>query len=80
MKYTLYILKNPEQKFYIGQTADLEKRLARHNSNRVTSTKNRGPWEIINTECFSSRGDAMIREKQLKKWRRELLMKLIHGS
>jgi len=80
MKYTVYILKNPQQKFYIGQTADLDARIVRHNSDRVHYTRGKGPWNLIYFEEFDSRAQAMMREKQLKKWRRELLVKLISGT
>ncbi len=77
MKYYIYIVENPERRIYIGQTANLEDRMKRHNNNQVKSTKFRGPWKLIFTESHLTRGEAMIREKQLKKWRRELLLKLI---
>ncbi len=75
--YTVYILQNPEGKFYIGQTQDLDKRLKRHNENRSQYTKKKGPWKLVHQETFSDRSKAMKRERQLKKWRRELLLKLI---
>lgn len=77
MTYTLYILQNSEDRFYIGQTSDLEKRIERHNAGDNPYTKHKGPWVLVYTEIFGNRGDAMIREKQLKKWRRELLLNLI---
>jgi len=80
MNYYIYILESKTGKFYIGQSANLEARLERHNSNRVKSTKFKGPWKVIYTERYSSRSEAMIREKQLKKWRRELLLNLIKGT
>ena len=79
-KYYTYILQNPGKKFYIGQTNNLSKRVLRHNTNTVKSTKNRGPWTIVHFETYSPRANAMKREKQLKHWRRELIINLITSN
>ncbi len=63
--YVLKSLKNKRR--YIGYTIDLEKRLKEHNEGKNTSTRNRGPWEIIYCEKnFPTRTDAQKREKELK--------------
>jgi len=66
MIYFVYILKNKEGKFYIGQAANLEERIKRHNQNRVFSTKNKGPWRIIWKKEFESRSEAIRYENYLK--------------
>ena len=54
-------------KKYIGQTEDLMLRLDQHNSNFYQSfTNNKGPWEMIHSEGFSTRSEALAREKYLK--------------
>jgi len=80
MKYSIYILSNPQGKYYIGQTSDIDARLIRHNEGRSTYTRNKGPWKLIYLEDYESRSEAVVREKQLKKWRRELLDNLIHNN
>ena len=68
--FFLYILKsNSTGKHYIGQTNDLEKRIVRHNSNQNKSTKNRGPWELIYSKAFETRGEAMLLEGKLKAYK-----------
>ena len=37
MAYYVHILKNPDDRFYIGQTSDLNKRLEQHNSGAAIS-------------------------------------------
>lgn len=69
--YYVYVIRNPTGKIYIGQTADLEKRLKRHNgqlpSNIESYTKiNKGPWTVVHKEEFFTRKDALSREKFLK--------------
>jgi putative endonuclease len=43
--YTVYILfSSKTQKFYIGQTQNIENRLFEHNSGETKSTKGGIPW------------------------------------
>lgn len=51
---------------YIGHTGDLQCRLEKHNNNESGFTKFKGPWEVVYTETFSTRSEAMIREKYYK--------------
>ncbi|MDD2807482.1 MAG: GIY-YIG nuclease family protein [Patescibacteria group bacterium] len=69
MNYFVYIIKNQQGAIYIGQTKNIFVRLKVHNSNEVFSTKNQGPWKLIYFEEFTSRSDAMAREKQLKSFK-----------
>jgi putative endonuclease len=63
--YVLYSKKS--QKIYIGYTHNLSQRLLSHNelAKKVWTIKFR-PWEIIHTEEFLNKQEAMQREKQLK--------------
>ena len=80
--YYVYILYIEEfDRYYIGQTDNLELRINRHNSGMVTSTKSYIPWELKYYEELESRGEAMKREKFLKKQRnKEFYEKLIKSS
>lgn len=52
---------------YTGQTEDLDRRLFEHNNNLLGRfTKNKGPWKLIHSEKFTTRSEAMAREKYLK--------------
>ncbi len=65
--YYIYILRSQKDgNLYIGQTENLEERLRYHNLGRVKSTKRRLPLELLHMEEFSSRSEAMRREKILK--------------
>ena len=66
MPYFTYILRNPQGRFYIGQTDDLVLRLLRHNQDEVFSTKSRGPWTMVWSKEFATRAEAMAEEKRLK--------------
>ena len=68
MKYCVYILlSRKDGNLYVGQTSDIEKRLRAHNEGRVQSTKHRGPLQLVHFEEFGSRGEAMKRERWLKR-------------
>lgn len=69
MEYHVYIIFNDKHdKFYIGQSYNLEKRAIEHNLRLSKYTaKYDGIWEIVYDEIFPSRGEAMKREKFLKK-------------
>lgn len=65
--YKVYILRTADQSFYIGQTANIQDRLARHSRGECRYTKSRLPVRLIHIEEYASRGEAMKREKYLKK-------------
>ncbi|MBK7342328.1 MAG: GIY-YIG nuclease family protein [Saprospiraceae bacterium] len=68
--FYVYILKSQlDGSFYIGQTADLEKRLTQHNEGESRTTSKKRPWSIAYSEQFDSRSDAIRREHFLKKQR-----------
>ncbi|WP_353477491.1 GIY-YIG nuclease family protein [Arenibacter sp. M-2] len=44
----VYILYSEKRsKYYVGQTADIERRLKRHNQGVVPFTKSGTPWKLI---------------------------------
>lgn len=68
--FYVYVIYNGN-KIYIGHTAKLEERLARHNKrlpnkSKSYTSKNIGDWKLVYEEEFASRKEAMMREKQLK--------------
>ena len=81
MPYWIYILEDEiSGRYYIGQTADLDKRIERHNAGRSKFTRG-GKWKIIYTEKFDSRSEAIHREQQIKKWKsRKAIQKLIKSK
>ncbi len=64
--YTVCVLYSPKwNKIYIGQTDNLEKRLARHNRGMVKWTKPYCTWQLLYTESYPDRAEAMSREREL---------------
>jgi len=67
--FYVYVIRNQDGRLYIGQTNDLERRLEQHQLGLGGWTRLRGPWTLVQTEEFETRGEAMKRERQLKSGR-----------
>lgn len=67
--YFVYILKGLNNKYYIGSTSDLNKRIARHNRGGSVWTKRYKPWVLVRKEEFESKNKAIEREKQIKSYK-----------
>ncbi|MCF7917500.1 GIY-YIG nuclease family protein [Candidatus Gracilibacteria bacterium] len=65
--YIVYILKSEEGKFYVGQTSNLDIRLRQHNEGLKGHTKKYTNWKIVHSEQYSTRTEALERERQIKK-------------
>jgi len=65
--YYVYVIQSKKDKqFYTGFTRDLQNRFPEHNAGRVSSTKERGSFELIYYEACLNEQDALAREKYLK--------------
>jgi len=65
--FYIYILSSQQtQRFYVGSTEDVEQRLIQHNTGKSKSTRAGVRWELLHTECFTTRSDAMLREQKIK--------------
>jgi len=74
MSYFLYILRTSSNTLYIGQTNNLQKRLQEHKSKKTKSAKYIryfSSFDLIYSEKYSTRKEAIQREAQLKNWSRE---------
>jgi len=61
--YFSYILKSlKDGRYYYGSTEDVDKRLIKHNSGRIRSTKGRRPFVIHFVEEHQNRSLAFQRE------------------
>jgi putative endonuclease len=85
VSFFVYILLNPEGKAYVGQTANLNLRVAQHNDPEcrlaLHTKRHPGPWRLLHSETISSRRAAMHRERELKsgKWREWIRRELLRG-
>lgn len=80
--FFVYVIESKNTgKFYIGQTKNLNDRVTRHNKERVTSTKNKGPWELKYSKEVENRSEAVLLEKKLKAFKkREALVRFFEDN
>lgn len=66
--FTVYVLYSKGyDKIYIGFTSNLEQRLLSHNDlGKKGWTIKFRPWQLVHTEVFELKSEAMKRERQLK--------------
>lgn len=66
--FYVYVLQsiNLPDKFYIGYTSDLKRRLYEHNHKMSAHTKKYAPWEIKNYIAFRDENSAKKFEQYLK--------------
>jgi len=63
----VYVLRSLQDgTHYTGFTGDLRQRLEEHNAGKVTSTKDRKPFELVYYEASRNQKDALHRERYLK--------------
>ena len=63
----MYILRSKSKgSYYVGQTDDLERRIEEHNNWEEKATRLGCPWEIVYTEAFATRSQAVRREREIK--------------
>ena len=77
----VYILRCSDGTLYVGHTANLDSREKQHNAGLATPyTAARRPVEVVYSERCETRGAAMIRESQIKRWSGRKKQALIDGS
>ncbi|MEZ5404721.1 MAG: GIY-YIG nuclease family protein [Verrucomicrobiia bacterium] len=65
--YQVYTLQNPENRYYIGLSENIEVRLAQHNNHQSRWTKNKGPWQLIWQSSSMTLSEARRLENKLKR-------------
>jgi len=63
--YILYSAKL--NKYYVGSTSDMERRLFDHNRGKEKFTRTGMPWELVYAEPFEELAMARRRELEIKK-------------
>jgi putative endonuclease len=83
MGYYLYILRTSANTLYTGQTSDLKKRLREHKNKSSRSAKyvrSFSSFDLVYTEKYQTRREAMQREALLKRWTKAKKEALIRGK
>jgi putative endonuclease len=67
MSHYVYVLECADGTLYTGYTTDVERRVAEHDAGEGAKyTRGRTPVELVHTECFETRSEAMAREYEIK--------------
>jgi putative endonuclease len=70
MSHYVYIIESEaDGSFYVGYSADAERRLIDHNDGRSRFTRRKTPWKLVYTELYLLKAEAIKRERFLKKQR-----------
>jgi putative endonuclease len=70
MQYSVYILYSEKfDRYYVGQTNNLENRFYRHNAGYVKSTKPFKPWRLVGQINVEDRKTAVALESKIKRYK-----------
>ncbi len=79
--FFVYILQSlKDNSFYIGQCDDLDKRMSKHADGMSKYTASKRPLKLKYFEGCSTRSQAILREKEIKKTKSRIyIQKLINN-
>ena len=78
-KWYVYIVRCRNGAFYTGITTDLTRRLEQHNQGKGAKyTRANGPVELVYSEVAQSHGQALRREREIKRFSRGKKLELVH--
>jgi len=82
MSFWVYILKCSDGSYYTGHTDNLEMRMAQHRGRAFQScyTATRLPVDLVFSQEFPSREEALASERQIKGWSRKKKEAMMHGD
>ncbi len=81
MSFWVYILKCNDGAYYTGHTDNLEKRIGEHQSGACGGyTSTRLPVELVFSQDFPTREEALTSEQQIKGWSRKKKEALMRGD
>ena len=79
MTYYTYIVRCRDGTLYTGYTTDIERRLLAHNSGKGAKyTRSRGPVELVYSEVYKTKEEAMSREWHIKRLTKKKKEELIN--
>ncbi len=78
MPHYVYIIKSSKDgTYYKGYTENYERRIVEHNEGLSRFTSSKVPWILVYIEEHPDKKSALIREKKLKKCKKEYFEWLI---
>ena len=82
MAHFVYILQSEENgRYYVGESSDPERRLKHHNSTSTGFTARYRPWQLVFSQEFSTKEEAVAAEQLIKGWKsRKMTRYVIEGE
>ena len=82
MSFWVYILRCADNSYYTGHTDNLEQRIAQHHQGYFPScyTYKRRPLELLFSQDFVTREEALTSEQQIKGWSRKKKEAMMRGD
>ena len=82
MSFWIYILKCSDGSYYTGHTDDLDRRIIQHLKGELSTcyTFSRRPLELVFSQEFPTREEALASEQQIKGWGRKKKEAMIRGD
>jgi putative endonuclease len=80
MTYYVYIIQSfADNSYYKGYSENPVKRLQQHNNGESVYTSAKTPWQLVYAEEMPDKRAALLREKALKKYSHEQIIRLINS-
>ena len=82
MGHSVYILQSKENdRYYVGQSKNPERRLEHHNTTSTGFTSRYRPWELAFIQEFPTKEEAVAAEQLIKNWKsRKMTRYVIEGK
>jgi len=79
--FLVYILQSePTNRYYVGYTNDLDRRLTEHNRKKGKYTDGGIPWKMVYSETYLSKKEAMDRERFIKQQKSRVFIESLVSS
>lgn len=82
MSFWVYILHCADGSYYTGHTDNLEQRIQQHHDGAITCcyTYKRRPLQLVFSQDFATREEALASEQQIKGWSRKKKEAMMRGD
>lgn len=82
MPFHVYILRCADNSYYTGHTDNLEQRMGQHHTAAFPTcyTATRRPVQLVFTQDFTTREEALASEQQIKGWSRKKKEAMMRGD
>lgn len=78
--FSVYVLESTKDgSYYLGSTENIERRLWEHNHGIRKYTASKKPWVLIYSEEYTTRGEAVKRERYLKGLKNKTYLQSLMG-